>query len=68
MSLSTIRTLDMKLSLTYIENSLRNTAFLLPFLDTEPEIKGRQYWPVNFKDDYTYYLKHFSNRSVLTSL
>jgi len=37
-----MRTLDMRLSLAYIENSLRSTAFLLPLPDTELEIKGRQ--------------------------
>jgi hypothetical protein len=58
----------MRLSLTYIENSLRGTIFLLPISNIELELKGRQYWPASFKDDYTYYLERSNNRSVLTSL
>ena len=41
MSLSTMRTLDIQLSLNYIKNSLRGIRFLLFILDTELELKGR---------------------------
>ena len=68
MSLSTMRTLDMRLSLDYIENSLRSTQFLLLIPDADPELKGRQCWPVNYKDNYTYYLERSGNQSVLTGL
>jgi len=68
MSLSTMRTLDMRLSLDYIENSLRSTQFLLLIPDADPELKGRQCWPVSYEDDYTYYLERSGNRSVLTGL
>jgi hypothetical protein len=68
MSLSTIRTPDIRLSLDHIENSPRGTRFLLPIPNTKPELEGRQCWPVSYKDDYTYYLKRSRNRSVLTSL
>jgi hypothetical protein len=68
MSLSTIRTPDIRLSLDYIENSPRGTWFLLSIPDAEPELEGRQCWLVSYKDDYTYYLERSSNRNVLTSL
>jgi hypothetical protein len=68
MSLSTMRTPDMRLSLNYMENSLRGTRFLLPIPNTEPELEGRQCWPVSYEDDYIYYLKRSGNRSVLTGL
>ena len=58
----------MRLSLDHIENSPQGTRFLLPILDAEPELEGRQCWPASFEDDYTYYLERFNNRSVLTSL
>ena len=68
MSLSTMRTPDIRLSLANIEVSLRGTAFMLPIPDTEPELEGRECWAVSFKDDFTYYLKRSGNRSVLTGL
>ena len=68
MSLSIIKTLNIRLSLTYIKNSLRNTIFLLFIPNTKPELKGYYYWPVSYKDDYTYYLKRSSNQSVLIGL
>ena len=68
MSLSTMRTLKERLSLDHIKNSLRGTRFLLPLLDIKLELEGRAYWPVSFKDDYTYNLKRSDNRSVLTGL
>jgi hypothetical protein len=68
MSLSIMRTPKGRLSLNNIENSPRGTRFLLPLPNTKPELEGRAYWPVSFKDDYTYYLKRSSNRSVLTGL
>jgi hypothetical protein len=58
----------MRLSLDYMENSPYGTRFLLPIPNAEPELEGRQCWLVSYKDDYTYYLKHSGNRSVLTSL
>jgi len=63
-----MRTLNIRLSLNYIENSLYGTRFLLFIPNIKLELKGRHYWPVNYKDDYTYYLKRSSNRSVLTGL
>ena len=42
MSLSTMRTLNIWLSLIHIKNSLRDTVFLLPLLNIKLEIKGRQ--------------------------
>jgi hypothetical protein len=68
MSLSTIRTPNIRLSLTNIDVSPRGTAFMLPIPNTKPELEGRQCWPVSFKDDYIYYLKRSGNRSVLTGL
>ena len=68
MLLSIIRTPKGRLSLNNIENSPRGTRFLLPLLNTKPELKDCIYWPVSFKDDYIYYLKRSSNRSVLTGL
>ena len=68
MSLSTMRTPDMRLSLNHMENSPHSTRFLLPISNAEPELEGRQCWPVSYKDDYTYYLKRSGNRSVLTGL
>jgi hypothetical protein len=68
MSLFTMRTLNIRLSFAYIKNSPRGTAFLLPLPNTKPEMEGRQYWIVNFKDDYTYYFERSGNRSVLTGL
>jgi hypothetical protein len=41
MSLSTMRTPDMRLSLDYMENSPYGTRFLLPIPDAEPELEGR---------------------------
>jgi hypothetical protein len=61
MSLSTIRTPNMRLSLNYIENSPRGTRFLLSIPNTKPELKGCGYWPVDFKDDFTFYLKCSKN-------
>ena len=63
-----MRTLTIRLSLDYIENSLQGTRFLLHIPDAEPELEGRQCWPASFKDDYTYYLKRSGNQSVLTGL
>jgi hypothetical protein len=68
MSLSTMRTPDMRLSFDYMENSLRGTRFLLLILGTEPELEGRQCWPVDFEDDFTFYLERFGNRSILTGI
>jgi hypothetical protein len=68
MSLSTMRTPDIRLSLINIDVSPRDTVFMLPLPDTEPELEGRSYWPASFEDDYTYYLERFNNRSVLTGL
>jgi hypothetical protein len=68
MLLSIMRTPKGRLSLNNIENSPRGTRFLLPLPNTKPELEGCTYWPVSFKDDYTYYLKRSSNRSVLTGL
>jgi hypothetical protein len=36
-----MRTPDIRLSLAYIENSSRGTAFLLPLPNAKPEIEGR---------------------------
>ena len=63
-----MRTPNMRLSLDYIENSPYGTRFLLPIPNAKPELEGRQCWPVSYKDNYTYYLKYSSNRSVLTGL
>ena len=41
---------------------------MLYILDAEPELEGRQCWPVSYEDDYTYYLERSGNRSVLTGL
>jgi hypothetical protein len=41
MSLSTIRTPNIRLSFDHIENSPRGTRFLLPIPNTKPELKGR---------------------------
>ena len=68
MSLSTMRTLNIRLSLNNIENSPRSTRFLLLIPNAKPELKGRQCWPVSYEDDYTYYLERSGNRSVLTGL
>jgi hypothetical protein len=68
MSLSTMRTLNIRLSLNNIENSPRSTRFLLLIPNAKPELKGRQCWPVNYKDNYTYYLERSGNQSVLTGL
>ena len=68
MSLSTMRTPDIRLSLINIDVSPRGTAFMLPLSNAEPELEGRSYWPASFEDDYTYYLERFNNRSVLTGL
>jgi hypothetical protein len=68
MSLSIIRTPKGRLSLNNIENSPQGTRFLLPLSNAKPELEGRACWLVSFKDDYTYYLKRSSNRSVLTGL
>jgi hypothetical protein len=51
----------MRLSLNYIENSPRGTRFLLSIPNTKPELKGCGYWPVDFKDDFTFYLKCSKN-------
>jgi hypothetical protein len=61
MLLSIIRTPKGRLFLNNIENSPRGTQFLLPLPNTKPELEGYMYWPVSFKDDYTYYLKRSSN-------
>jgi hypothetical protein len=58
----------MRLSLNYIENSPHGTRFLLPLPNAKPELEGCECWLVSFKDDYTYYLKHSGNRSVLISV
>jgi len=63
-----MRTPDMRLSLNHIKNSPHGTRFLLPIPNAEPELEGRHYWPVSYKDNYTYYLKRSSNQSVLTGL
>jgi hypothetical protein len=68
MSLSIMRTPNIRLSLANIDVSPRGTAFMLPIPDAKPELEGRQCWPVSFKDDYTYYLEYSGNRSVLTGL
>jgi hypothetical protein len=68
MSLSTMRTPDMRLSLDHIENSPRGTRFLLLIPDAEPELEGRQCWPVDFEDDFTFYLERSGNRSILTGI
>ena len=68
MSLSIMRTPNIRLSLDYIKNSPYSTRFLLLIPNIKLELKGYYYWPVNYKDDYTYYLKRSSNRSVLTGL
>ena len=68
MSLSIMRTLEGRLSFDHIKNSLRGTRFLPLLFDIKPELEGCVYWPISFKDDYTYYLERFNNRSVLTSL
>jgi hypothetical protein len=60
-----MRTLNIRLSLNYIENSPYGTRFLLSLLNIKPELKGCKYWPVSFKDNYTYYLERSGNRSVL---
>jgi hypothetical protein len=41
MSLSTMRTPDMRLSLANMEVSPRGTAFMLPIPNAEPELEGR---------------------------
>jgi len=61
MSLFIIRTLDIKLSFNYIKNSFYNTRFLLYIFNIKLELKGRYYWPISYKDDYTYYLKRSNN-------
>jgi hypothetical protein len=61
MSLSIIRTPNIRLSFANIEVSSRGTAFMLPIPDAELELKGCEYWAVSFKDDFTYYLKRSSN-------
>jgi len=68
MLLSIIRTPNIRLSLNHIENSPYGTRFLLPLPNTKPELEGREYWPVSFKDNYTYYLKRSRNQSVLTGV
>ena len=68
MSLSTMRTLNIRLSFNYIKNSLYNTRFLLLIPNIKPGLKGRQYWPINFKDDFTFYFKRSENRSILISI
>jgi hypothetical protein len=68
MLLSMMRTPNMRLSLDYMENSPCGTQFLLPIPDAEPELEGRQCWPVSYKDDYIYYLECSGNQSVLTGL
>jgi hypothetical protein len=68
MSLSMMRTPDIRLSLTNMDVSPHGTAFMLPLPNAEPELEGRLYWPASFKDDYTYYLKRSGNQSVLTGL
>jgi hypothetical protein len=68
MSLSIIRTPNIRLSLININVSPYGTAFILPLFNIKLELKGRLYWLASFKDDYTYYLKRSSNQSVLTGL
>jgi hypothetical protein len=51
-----------------MENSPHGTRFLLPIPDAEPELEGRGYWPVDFKDDFTFYLERSKNRSILTGI
>jgi hypothetical protein len=68
MSLSMMRTPNMRLSLVNMDVSPYGTVFMLPLPDAEPELEGRLCWPASFKDDYTYYLKRSGNRSVLTGL
>jgi hypothetical protein len=68
MSLSMMRTPDMRLSLANMEVSPRGTAFMLPIPDAEPELEGCECWAVSFEDDFTYYLERSSNQSVLTGL
>ena len=68
MSLSTMRTPNMRLSLDHMENSPRGTRFLLPIPNTKPELEGHRCWPVDFKDDFTFYLKRSKNRSILTGI
>ena len=61
MSLSTMRTPNIRLSLANMDISPYSTAFMLPLPNAELELEGRLYWPASFKDDYTYYLKRSSN-------
>ena len=61
MSLSIIRTPDIRLSFVNINVSPYGMAFILPLSNAKPELKGHLYWPASFKDDYTYYLKCSSN-------
>ena len=68
MSLSTMRTPNIRLSLANMDVSPHGMAFMLPLSDAEPELEGRLCWPASFKDDYTYYLERSGNQSVLTSL
>jgi hypothetical protein len=68
MSLSTMRTPNMRLSLDHMENSPHGTRFLLPLPDAKPELEGCECWPVSFEDNYTYYLERSGNRSVLTGV
>jgi hypothetical protein len=51
-----------------MENSPRSTRFLLPIPDAKPELEGRGCWPVDFKDDCTFYLKRSKNRSILIDI
>ena len=68
MSLSTMRTPNMRLSLDHMENSPHGTRFLLPIPNAKPELEGRGCWPVDFKDDFTFYLERSKNRSILTGI
>jgi hypothetical protein len=63
-----MRTPDMRLSLDHIENSPYGTRFLLPIPNAKPELEGRGCWPVDFEDDFTFYLKCSKNRSILIGI
>jgi len=62
MSLSRVaRTPGSTLSLDYMENSPRDTRFLLPIPDAEPELEGRKCWADGTKDEFVIYLERSNN-------
>jgi hypothetical protein len=54
------------LNVNKITDSPAGTRFMVP--SPPPEVDGRECWPPNLHEEYSYYLERSLNRSVLTGL